>query len=72
MAIRKPQKPRRKRKSPNASEFVSRDPTLWADLLAIARSIPEEELAKLPRDGSINDDHYIYGTPKRYTTPKKS
>lgn len=27
--------------------------------------IPPEELAKLPKDGAEQHDHYIYGTPKR-------
>ena len=26
--------------------------------------IPDEELAKLPSDGSINLEHYLYGAPK--------
>ena len=27
--------------------------------------IPDEELERLPTDGSLQHDHYIYGTPKR-------
>ena len=27
--------------------------------------VPKEEWAKLPTDGSINHDHYLYGAPKR-------
>lgn len=65
MAIREPQKPARKRKAPSKERWVSKDPTLLEDLLAIARSIPKEELAKFPKDGSVNLDHYIYGTPKK-------
>lgn len=26
--------------------------------------IPDEEIAKMPRDGSINVEHYLYGAPK--------
>lgn len=26
--------------------------------------IPAEELAKVPRDLSVNHDHYLYGSPK--------
>jgi hypothetical protein len=69
MVIRKPEKTSRARKkSPTKKKeaWVDPDPTLLEDLLAIVRSIPEEEAAKLPRDGSMNHDHYIYGTPKKY------
>lgn len=31
----------------------------------IMKDVPDEVLEKLPRDGSINHDHYIYGLPKR-------
>jgi len=31
----------------------------------LANSIPEEDVKKMPRDGSINHDHYLYGTRKR-------
>lgn len=30
--------------------------------------IPKEEYQKLPDDGSIQHDHYIYGTPKQTET----
>ena len=26
--------------------------------------LPDETLAQLPRDGAVEHDHYIYGTPK--------
>jgi hypothetical protein len=31
----------------------------------IVGEIPAEELAKLPKDGSSQIDHYVYGLPKR-------
>ena len=31
----------------------------------IVGEVPPEELAKLPRDGSSQIDHYVYGLPKR-------
>jgi hypothetical protein len=66
MVIRnKPPKPARKPARKRRGEHVQRDPTLWADLRAIANGIPDDALAKLPRDGSINLDHYLYGTPKK-------
>src|SRR5207253_2109387 len=38
-------------------------------LIAIGNSLPEEVLARLPRDGASQHDHYIYGTPKRTDLP---
>jgi hypothetical protein len=42
-----------------------------ASLLALAErfstELTEEELAQLPIDGAVEHDHYIYGTPKRYS-----
>jgi hypothetical protein len=37
---------------------------IWKVVEEIRKSIPEEEWKKLPRDGSINLDHYLYGHPK--------
>lgn len=41
-------------------EFLAMIDRLWGDL-------PAEERAKLPADGALEHDHYIYGTPKRYS-----
>ena len=35
-------------------------------MLEISSHIPDEEWAKLPSDGSVNHDHYLYGALKRY------
>ena len=40
-------------------------PSLWEKLEAIANSIPDEDLAKIPTDFSANYKHYMYGWPKR-------
>jgi len=32
----------------------------------LVQDISDEEMAKLPRDGAANHDHYIYGTRKQY------
>lgn len=32
----------------------------------LVKDISDEEMAKFPRDGAANHDHYIYGTPKQY------
>jgi len=36
----------------------------WDDLLKIGRSIPDEDLAKLPPDLVKNFDHYAHGSPR--------
>jgi hypothetical protein len=38
---------------------------IWEIALELANSIPEEDARKMPTDGSINHDHYLYGTRKR-------
>jgi hypothetical protein len=38
---------------------------IWDILDQAANSIPPEERAKMPPDGSYQHDHYLYGTPKR-------
>ena len=32
-----------------------------------ATDLPDETLAQLPRDGAVEHDHYIYGTPKLHS-----
>ena len=36
----------------------------YEEILELAKSIPEEELDKLPTDGASNIDNYVYGVPK--------
>ncbi len=62
----------------STSETVSTDnpssdeqPNGLASLIALverfAAEMTEEEIAQLPKDGALEHDHYIYGTPKRYS-----
>jgi hypothetical protein len=30
-----------------------------------AKDVPAVELEKLPTDGALNHDHYLYGSPKK-------
>ena len=41
------------------------DKPVWQMVLEIMQDVPEEEIDKLPTDGSVEHDHYIYGTPKK-------
>jgi hypothetical protein len=38
---------------------------IWDKIEAIMRDVPDEVLASIPTDGSINVDHYLYGAPKK-------
>jgi hypothetical protein len=37
---------------------------LLDSIVELGKQIPEEELAKIPRDFAKNVDHYLYGAPK--------
>ena len=39
---------------------------IWEVAKEISSQISDEEWEKLPSDGSINHDHYLYGAPKKY------
>ncbi len=38
--------------------------TLLSEVQAIQAEVPAEEWDKLPHDGAINHDHYLYDAPK--------
>jgi hypothetical protein len=38
---------------------------IWEKIQAIMDDVPDEVLANIPTDGSINADHYLYGSPKK-------
>lgn len=38
---------------------------IWERIRELGAQIPEEELAKMPTDGSEQHDHYLYGSPKK-------
>ena len=40
---------------------------IWEIIQEITKDIPDEEWDKWPKDGALEHDHYIYGTPKRYS-----
>lgn len=43
------------------------DRPIWEVFQEFAKDIPDEAWEKLPSDGALEHDHYIYGTPKRYS-----
>ena len=38
---------------------------IWDKIEEIMRDVPDEVLASIPKDGSINVDHYLYGASKQ-------
>ena len=46
-------------KEPNEARHIS---DVFAEIMA---DVPPHELAKLPKDGASQVDHYVYGLPKR-------
>jgi len=47
------------------TDAASERKPIWEIALELANSIPVEDVKKMPTDGSINHDHYLYGTRKR-------
>jgi hypothetical protein len=39
--------------------------TIWQEIREIVQDVPDEEWERLPRDGSANIDHYLYGAAKK-------
>ena len=50
----------RRAKDPSAGKTK----TVWETIDELIARTPEEEWAKLPKDGAKNIDHYLYGSPK--------
>jgi hypothetical protein len=63
MVTKKPASRSRPTKQPRKPSVRKPLGQILADL---GKRIPAEEMAKMPRDGAANHDHYIYGTPKQY------
>ena len=62
MVTKKPATPRKRKPTPKKA--VSKDPTLWSDIIAIGKSIPPEERARIPADAATYFDDYIEGRRK--------
>ena len=41
--------------------------TAWDIVGQAFAEIPEEEWTNIPADGAAEHDHYLYGTPKRFS-----
>jgi hypothetical protein len=38
---------------------------IWEEIREIVKDVPDEVWERLPSDGSLNVDHYLYGAPKK-------
>ena len=45
-------------------DIEKRRKPIWQFALELGQTIPDEELAALPKDLARNLDHYLYGVPK--------
>jgi hypothetical protein len=52
--------------APRGNDEDATGPAVWEIFAEIWGSLPEQEFERLPSDGALEHDHYIYGTPKRY------
>lgn len=48
-------------------EIVEKEesPSIWQRIRARAKNIPEKVWEEMPKDGSEQHDHYLYGVPKK-------
>ena len=57
----------RKTASPKTSQQRSQQKkaNVWERIIELGDAIPDEEIARMPRDGATNFDHYLHGSPKQ-------
>jgi Arc/MetJ-type ribon-helix-helix transcriptional regulator len=51
------------------ADATQADKPIWEEILEATADISDEVWDKLPSDLAEQHDHYIYGTPKRPTSP---
>lgn len=52
------------KKQNSQNTFVETSNSIWNLAQEFIKDLPEEEINKIPTDGALQHDHYIYGTPK--------
>ena len=60
MVIRKPERPKAKVRRPQAKK-----PNIWEQIVELGNAIPDDVIARMPRDGAKNFDYYLHGSPKQ-------
>lgn len=59
------QKPERRPSTSKRKRAPRPEIPIWEKIIALGDQIPPEELARHPRDGAANIDHYLYDVPKQ-------
>ncbi len=54
-----------KKTPPRPKRAAARPFDIFEYIIELGKSIPAEELARMPRDGAKNFDHYLDGSPKQ-------
>ncbi len=60
MVIRKPTEPEKRVRRTSASKR-----SLWDEIAELGRTLPNDVIERMPRDGAKNSDHYLHGSPKQ-------
>jgi hypothetical protein len=60
MAIRKSARPKPALRRPPGKKL-----NIWEQIVELGKRIPDDEIARMPRDGAKNFDHYLDGSPKQ-------
>lgn len=60
MVIRKPERPKAKVRRPQAKK-----PNIWEQIVELGNAIPDDVIARMPRDGAKNFGYYLHGSPKQ-------
>lgn len=46
-------------------EEMPKKKTIWEKIDELMKTLPKDAFDGYPTDGSLNHDHYLYGSPKR-------
>ena len=60
MVIRKLDRPKAKPRRQQPKR-----PSIWEKIVELGNAIPDDVIARMPRDGAKNFDHYLHGSPKQ-------
>ena len=60
MVTKRPAKPKTTSRRPQTKQL-----NVWERIIELGNTIPDDEIARMPRDGAKNFDHYLHGSPKQ-------
>ena len=53
--------------TPTAEESPAEEKPFWEEIEERMRQLPDDAFDGLPTDGAAEHDHYLYGSPKKYS-----